>query len=150
MTAAAPARRIHLASEVETLQWGIELAAGLSTELIFLRGQLGAGKTTLARGVLRGLGHLGAVKSPTYTLLEPYEFLGRKVYHFDFYRIADPEELSFIGIDELLADAALKLVEWPERGGERLPKPDVDIALAMADEGRLLEVVDHRSAAPRR
>ena len=149
MTATVPTRSIHLPSEAETLRWGVQLAAGLNAELVFLRGQLGAGKTTLARGVLRGLGHLGSVKSPTYTLLEPYEFLGRKVYHFDFYRIADPEELSFIGIDELLADAALKLVEWPERGGDRLPTPDVDIALAMADEGRLLEMVDHRSAAQR-
>ncbi len=139
---------VHLPSEADTLRWGAEFAAGLTTELVFLRGQLGAGKTTLARGLLRGFGHVGVVKSPTYTLLEPYEFRGRRVYHFDFYRIEDPAELSFIGIDELLADAALKLVEWPERGGDRLPKPDVDIVLALGDEGRLLEVVDHRSAAP--
>lgn len=135
---------IRLPAEADTLRWGAEFAAGLTTELIFLRGALGAGKTTLARGILRGLGHVGVVKSPTYTLLEPYEFGCRRVYHFDFYRIDDPAELSFIGIDELLADAALKLVEWPERGGDRLPKPDVDIALALADEGRLLDVVDRR------
>ena len=135
----------HLRTEAETLRWGATLAGTLTTELVFLRGGLGAGKTTLVRGVLRGLGYAGAVKSPTYTLLEPYDFQGRKVYHLDFYRIADPQELSFIGIDELVADTALRLVEWPERCGGRLPQPDLDIALAMADEGRLLELVDRRS-----
>jgi len=136
--------RLELRDEAETLRWAASFAARLDGELVFLRGELGAGKTTLVRGILRGLGHLGAVKSPTYTLLEPYEFGDRHIYHFDFYRIEDPEELSFIGIDELLADTALKLVEWPERAGARLPAPDVELALTIAGEGRLLEIVDRR------
>ena len=136
--------RLELRDEAETLGWGASLADQLGGELVFLRGELGAGKTTLVRGILRGFGHQGAVKSPTYTLLEPYELEGRRIYHFDFYRIEDPEELSFIGIDELLADAALKLVEWPERGGGRLPAPDLELVLTITGEGRLLELVDHR------
>lgn len=131
-----------------TLDWGAALAAGLGGELIFLRGQLGVGKTTLARGILRGLGHAGPVKSPTYTLLEPYELGEREVLHFDFYRINDPEELAFIGIDDLMGSSALKLVEWPERAKGRLPNPDLDISLQEIDGGRLLEMVDHRSSGP--
>ena len=138
--------RLELRDEAHTLRWGAAFAAGLDRELVFLRGELGAGKTTLVRGILRGLGHRGAVKSPTYTLLEPYAFGDRHIYHFDFYRIENPEELSFIGIDELLSDAALKLVEWPERAGARLPVPDVELVLTIAGEGRLLELVDRRPA----
>ena len=131
-----------------TLDWGAALGTGLTRELIFLRGQLGVGKTTLARGILRGLGHTGPVKSPTYTLLEPYELGEREVFHFDFYRINDPEELTFIGIDDLMGSSALKLVEWPERARDRLPNPDLDISLHEIDGGRLLEMVDHRSLRP--
>lgn len=131
-----------------TLDWGAALGAGLGSELIFLRGQLGVGKTTLARGILRGLGHVGPVKSPTYTLLEPYELGKREVLHFDFYRIDDPEELAFIGIDDLMGSSALKLVEWPERARDRLPNPDLDISLHEIDGGRLLEMVDRRSSGP--
>ena len=136
--------RVELRDAEETVRWGASLAERLRGELVFLRGELGAGKTTLVRGILRGFGHQGAVKSPTYTLLEPYELGDRRIYHFDFYRIEDPEELSFIGIDELLADTALKLVEWPERAGDRLPAPDVELALTITDEGRLLELLDRR------
>ena len=131
-----------------TLDWGAALGAGLTSELVFLRGRLGVGKTTLARGILRGLGHAGPVKSPTYTLLEPYELGEREVLHFDFYRINDPEELTFIGIDDLMGSSALKLVEWPEQARDRLPNPDLDISLHEIDGGRLLEVVDHRSSRP--
>ena len=136
--------RIELRDAEETVRWGASFAERLGGELVFLRGELGAGKTTLVRGILRGFGHQGAVKSPTYTLLEPYELEDRRIYHFDFYRIEDPEELSFIGIDELLADAALKLVEWPERAGDRLPAPDMELVLTITDEGRRLELVDRR------
>ena len=94
---------------------------------------------------MRGLGHTGPVKSPTYTLLEPYELGEREVLHFDFYRINDPEELAFIGIDDLMGSSALKLVEWPERARDRLPNPDLDISLHEIDGGRWLEMVDHRS-----
>ena len=130
-----------LPDEASTLAIGRTLLAYLEgAPLVFLHGQLGAGKTTLVRGILRALGHAGAVKSPTYTLLEPYEVEGRTVYHFDLYRIGDSEELEFIGIDELLDADAIKLVEWPERGSTRLPEPDVDIHLSLEGVGRRVEV----------
>ena len=131
-----------------TLDWGADFGTKLQTELVFLRGELGVGKTTLARGILRGLGHTGPVKSPTYTLLEPYALGDREVFHFDFYRIVDPAELEFIGVDDLMGSAALKLVEWPEHAGRRLPNPDIDISLHETSGGRLLEMVDHRFSEP--
>ena len=131
----------YLPDETATLAFGEALVALLDgAPLVFLHGQLGAGKTTLVRGILRGLGHQGSVKSPTYTLLEPYEVAGRVIYHFDLYRIGDSEELDFIGIDELMDSEAIKLVEWPERGSSRLPPPDVDIRLSLEGEGRRVEV----------
>jgi len=107
---------------------------------VFLQGELGAGKTTLVRGILRALGYDGAVKSPTYTLLEPYELADRMVFHFDLYRIGDSEELDFIGMDELLDAPAIKLIEWPERAEDRLPRPDIDIHFSFQAEGRRVEV----------
>ena len=131
----------YLADEAATLAFGHGLLAVLKgSPLVFVHGQLGAGKTTLVRGILRALGHSGSVKSPTYTLLEPYEVAGRTVYHFDLYRIGDSEELDFIGMDELLDATAIKIVEWPERGSGRLPEPDVDIRLSIEGEGRRVEV----------
>ena len=139
---------IKLPNVAATMDWGAALGTELGNELVFLRGELGAGKTTLARGILRGLGHTGPVKSPTYTLLEPYALGDREVFHFDFYRIVDPEELEFIGVDDLMGSAALKLVEWPEHARDRLPNPDLDISLHEISGGRLLEMVDHRSSGP--
>ncbi|ALM51749.1 tRNA (adenosine(37)-N6)-threonylcarbamoyltransferase complex ATPase subunit type 1 TsaE [Halomonas huangheensis] len=103
---------------------------------VHLSGELGAGKTTLARGVLRAYGHQGAVKSPTYTLVEPYELEAGRVNHFDLYRLGDPEELEFIGGRDLLADDCLSLIEWAERGEGWLPEPDLVVALSHADCGR--------------
>jgi tRNA threonylcarbamoyladenosine biosynthesis protein TsaE len=108
--------------------------------LVFLTGDLGAGKTTLVRGMLRGLGFAGHVKSPTYTLVEPYDVSGIRVYHFDFYRIEDPAELEYIGLDELLAEPSIKLIEWPERGAGRLPAADVVIRIGRQDGGRRVEI----------
>jgi tRNA threonylcarbamoyladenosine biosynthesis protein TsaE len=139
------ARSFYLDSAAATEAFGRRLARELATDaLVFLHGDLGAGKTTLVRGILRGLGYAGAVKSPTYTLLEPYERGSRRVYHFDFYRIVDSQELEFIGIDELMNSDALKLVEWPERAEDRLPEPDVELHLRQEGEGRHLEVVNNR------
>ena len=109
-----------------------------------MSGELGMGKTTLARGMLRGLGFDGAVKSPTYTIVEPYEFSGKRVYHFDFYRIADPDELEFIGFDELMEEPGLKLMEWPEKAGRWLPGIDVAIRIVAEGEGRIVEIEDFR------
>jgi len=131
----------YLADEAATLAFAEDVLPYLEgSPLVFLEGQLGAGKTTLVRGILRSLGHMGSVKSPTYTLLEPYEVAGRTVYHFDLYRIGDSEELDFIGIDELVDADALKLIEWAERGAARLPTPDVTIRLSLEGEGRHIEV----------
>lgn len=135
----------YLADEAATLVFGERLAARLPPSgLVFLHGDLGAGKTTLVRGILRGLGHTGSVKSPTYTLLEPYELISCMVYHFDFYRIADSEELDFIGIDELVDAEALKLVEWPERAAGRLPDADVVVRMHVEGEGRRIEIETRR------
>lgn len=139
MTATRESR--YLADEAATLACGEALARRLRPGmLVFLRGDLGAGKTTLVRGLLRGLGHTGSVKSPTYTLLEPYDLPSYLVYHFDFYRIADSQELEFIGIDELLDSPAIKLVEWPERVEDRLPAADMEVRLNVEGEGRRLDI----------
>ena len=108
--------------------------------LVFLVGPLGAGKTTFARGVLRALGHRGPVKSPTFTIVEPYDELGCPVRHMDLYRLADPEELELLGVRDDLAGAGLLLVEWPERGEFRGTAPDLVVRLAHDGERRRVEV----------
>ena len=135
----------RLADEAATLAWGAEFATlNLRSELVFLHGDLGAGKTTFVRGYLRALGHRGAVKSPTYTLLEQYALGEVAICHFDFYRIFDPRELDYMGLDELLAEPAVKLVEWPSKAGDKLPAAQIEVCLCIAQEGRRAAAVDHR------
>lgn len=110
-------------------------------QLITLQGELGAGKTTLVRGVLRGLGYGGTVKSPTYTLVEPYEIAGRAVYHFDLYRLAAALELDDIGLRDYLDAAALCMIEWPERGAAQIPEPDWQIVFDSCAGGRRLDII---------
>jgi len=103
---------------------------------IYLSGDLGAGKTTLTRGLMRGYGYQGAVKSPTYTLVEPYEFSRYNIYHFDLYRLSDPDEVEFLGVSDYFESQNLCLVEWPENGGTQLPPADLKITLAIEGRGR--------------
>lgn len=113
---------------------------GFKPMLIFLSGQLGAGKTTLVRGFLQGLGYQQRVKSPTYTLVETYDFNNQTVYHFDFYRIQDINELNFIGLTDYLQDKAVSLIEWPEHGTGMLPIPDLNISIEVREQGRQIKM----------
>jgi len=130
-----------LPDEEATLAFGAELAHVLVPGLtIYLIGDLGAGKTTLTRGVLRGLGYTGKVKSPTYTLLELYTVSSLYLYHFDFYRFADPQEWVDAGFRDYFNAESVCIVEWPENAGEFLPAPDLRIQLEAQQSGRSLHV----------
>ncbi len=123
-------------------RWAGRLGDGA---VVFLSGDLGAGKTTLARGILNGMGHRGAVPSPTYTLVEHYPLPGRDVYHVDLYRLEDPAELEMTGLRDLLDGASILLVEWPQRGGGLMPIPDFQVTIhdrrRRNDSGRRVSVL---------
>lgn len=129
--------RLEIDSEEKMLELGARLAALLAGEgVVHLCGDLGAGKTTLCRGILRAMGHSGAVKSPTFTLVEPYQFEACEVFHFDLYRLSDPAELDYVGIEEYFGKNRLCLVEWPEKAMGSLPHHDLEIGIDVLGEKR--------------
>jgi tRNA threonylcarbamoyladenosine biosynthesis protein TsaE len=127
--------------ESSMLDFGASLAMlSRGTTVIFLHGTLGAGKTTLARGFLRGLGYQDKVKSPTYTIVEPYEIAAQKLYHFDFYRLQGAQELEFIGVQDYFQEGAIILAEWPERGAGLLREADLSCYIVPEANGRQLRI----------
>ena len=129
--------KLLIRDEYEMMSFGGKVAKKFPKGgMVYLNGDLGAGKTTLVRGLLRSLGYDGTVKSPTYTLVEPYQINDRMIYHFDLYRLADPEELEYIGGRDYWNSDALCLVEWPEKAQGFLPDPDLIIDILYKDTSR--------------
>ena len=125
-----------------------ELGASLVKKIqapctIYLRGELGTGKTTLVRGALRALGYQGLVKSPTFTIVETYHLGQQDIHHFDLYRISDPEELDFIGIREFFGASSIVFFEWPDQGKSMIPAPDIELQLLHSGDNRLVEISTH-------
>ncbi len=138
---------IHVANcEDDTKKIASQLAKallknGLGGITVYLNGDLGAGKTTFTRHLVQSLGHVGSVKSPTYTLVEPYEIGDINVFHFDLYRLADPEELEFMGIRDYFNDNSMCLIEWPERGWGLLAHADIELNIQIEGNQRKFEFV---------
>ena len=133
---------IHHLDEPGVLELGGRLGRALGgAGAVHIHGQLGAGKTTLCRGLLRALGHEGAVKSPTFTLVEPYDLGdGVEVFHFDLYRLADPGELDYVGVDDYFTGQRLCLIEWPEKAAGFLPAHDLEIEIDVSGETRNISI----------
>ncbi len=135
---------LFLPDESATLEFAGRVFQALPSGcLVFLRGNLGAGKTTFVRGCLRAAGFSGAVKSPTFTLVEEYTLPDRSLFHFDLYRLNDPEELEWMGIRDYFRSDTICFVEWPERGAGLLPEADLEIRLTLEKTARRAEVSAH-------
>lgn len=136
--------RINLPDEAATTDFAAHLARILQPgQVIYLRGDLGAGKTTLVRGVLRALGYAGRVKSPTYTLIEQYDLAELKLRHFDLYRFRDAEEWEAAGFRDEFNGTNICLVEWPEQAAELLPAADLEIVFTIRPDSRTLDLYAH-------
>jgi tRNA threonylcarbamoyladenosine biosynthesis protein TsaE len=119
---------------------------GTPCRVVSLSGELGAGKSTFARGVLRALGAQGPIKSPSYTLLETYELLAVTAVHLDLYRLLDPSELEHLGLADYHRPGFLWLIEWPERGAGRLPVPDLSFEFSITEQGHRIERIETSTA----
>ncbi|MCW9698430.1 MULTISPECIES: tRNA (adenosine(37)-N6)-threonylcarbamoyltransferase complex ATPase subunit type 1 TsaE [unclassified Avibacterium] len=132
----------YIPDEITMCRFGaklMQIASNIPTDngiIIYLNGDLGAGKTTLSRGMIQGLGYSGKVKSPTYTLVEEYHLTEKSIYHFDLYRLSDPEELEFMGIRDYFNAQSICLIEWSEKGRGLLPPADLIINIDYVDDAR--------------
>ncbi len=133
----------YIKDEAEMMSFGGKIADQFPEGgIVLLKGDLGAGKTTLVRGLLRHIGYQGNVKSPTYTLVEPYKLNDRKIYHFDLYRLGDPEELEYMGGRDYWESNALCLIEWPEQAQGYLPEADLSLEITYQESGRSISILD--------
>jgi len=132
---------VYIENEAAMMAFGGKLADQLPDGgIVLLKGDLGAGKTTLVRGLLRYLGHKGTVKSPTYTLVEPYHLKDRLIYHFDLYRLGDPEELEYMGGRDYWESGALCLIEWPEQAKGYLPEANISVQISYQGNARNIDI----------